>query len=128
MISAGGAPARPSAAAVRDAAEQLEEYFAGERRAFDLSLAPLASPRGPAMRDAIAAIGYGETRSYGEVAAAIGSSARAIGQACRNNALPIVIPCHRVLVAAGPDNYSAGDGLPTKTWLLAHERRHGEHA
>ncbi|HEX8389487.1 MAG TPA: methylated-DNA--[protein]-cysteine S-methyltransferase [Sphingomonas sp.] len=119
-----GDPVPASAASVRLAVEQLEQYFAGERREFDLPLTPLRSPRGPAMRDAIRAIGYAETRSHGEVAAAIGSSARAIGQACRTNAYPIIVPCHRVLAAGGTDNYSAGDGLPTKHRLLALERRH----
>ena len=124
-VLAEAVPVGASAAAVALAADQLERYFAGELRSFDLPLVPLRTPRGPAMRDAMAAIGYGNTRSYGEVAAAIGSSARAIGRACATNAYPIVIPCHRVLVASGRDNYSAGNGLVTKRWLLDHERRHG---
>ncbi|WEK44526.1 MAG: methylated-DNA--[protein]-cysteine S-methyltransferase [Candidatus Sphingomonas colombiensis] len=119
-IGVDDAPHLASADALRAAAEQLEAYFAGERRDFDLLLAPASTPRGGVLRAAIAAVGYGETASYGEVARAIGSSPRALGQACRRNPFPIVIPCHRIIGGAG--HYSAGDGLPTKNWLLNHER------
>ncbi|MBS0285501.1 MAG: methylated-DNA--[protein]-cysteine S-methyltransferase [Proteobacteria bacterium] len=106
--------------AVRAALEQLEAYFAGERRDFDLPLAPSTTPRGEVLRAAIVSVGYGDTASYGEVARTIGSSPRALGQACRRNPFPIVIPCHRV--TGGTGHYSAGEGLPTKNWLLNHER------
>ena len=119
-IGVDDAPRLANADALRAAAEQLEAYFAGERRDFDLPLAPLSTPRGEVLRAAIVAVGYGETASYGEVARAIGSSPRALGQACRRNPFPIVIPCHRITGGAG--HYSAGDGLVTKNWLLNHER------
>lgn len=104
---------------------QLKQWFAGERDTFDLLLAPAATPRGQALREAIAGIGYGETLSYGALARQAGSGARAIGQACARNSFPIIIPCHRVLGAQGVlGAYSAGEGPITKQWLLDHERRH----
>lgn len=121
-IGVAGPKAIAADDAVRCAAEQLEQFFAGERSDFALRLAPLRSARGEALRAAIVAVGYAETARYGELAQRIGSSARAIGQACRTNPFPIVVPCHRVLGGAG--HYSAGDGLVTKNWLLDHEQRH----
>lgn len=120
-------PARAGAAAVRAAREQIEQWFAGERTGFALPLAPARTPRGAALRDGIAAIGYGETASYGALAKALGSSPRAVGQACARNPFPLVIPCHRVLAAQGAlGAYSAGDGPATKQWLLDHEHRQRE--
>ena len=79
-------------------------------------------------RDSSAACGrrwkqipYGKTRSYGELAAAIGSAPRAVGGACGKNPIPIVIPCHRVLSKAGLGGYSGSGGLKTKETLLALE-------
>lgn len=118
-IGVAEAVRRASGDAVRAAAEQIEAYFAGERRDFDLLLAPSSTPRGEVLRAAIVAVGYGETASYGEVARRIASSPRAMGQTCRRNPLPIVVPCHRITGGAG--HYSGGDGLPTKNWLLNHE-------
>ena len=61
-------------------------------------------------------------RGYGAIARMIGSSPRAVGQACRRNPFPIVVPCHRVVGAGGAIGYySAGEGVATKRWLLAHE-------
>lgn len=119
-----GAPTPAGAVAVKTALDQLAAFFAGERRAFDLPLAPARTPRGQHLRQAIAAIGYGDTLGYGEIANRIGSSARAVGQACARNPLPIIVPCHRVLGAGGAlGHYSAGDGIATKRWLLAYEAR-----
>lgn len=111
------------AAPVRAAATQMREYFAGTRTTFDLPLEPPRTPRGAALRAAMCAIGYGETANYGAVAAATGSSARALGQACARNPFPIVVPCHRITSANGPEKYSAGDGPSTKRRLLDHEQR-----
>ncbi|WP_242185347.1 methylated-DNA--[protein]-cysteine S-methyltransferase [Sphingomonas sp. CARO-RG-8B-R24-01] len=113
-----------SARAVRAAAVQLEEWFGGTRRDFDLPLQPAVSPRGGALRAAMCAIPYGAAWSYGRLAAAAGSSARAIGQACARNPYPIVVPCHRVTNADGTlGAYSAGAGSRTKAWLLDFEAR-----
>ncbi len=114
-----------TSAAVRAAIAQIEEWFAGNRRDFDLPLAPSATPRCAVLRQAMVEIGYGDTISYGALAKLIGSSARAIGQACARNPFPIIVPCHRVLNANGSlGAYSGGDGPATKSHLLDHERRH----
>lgn len=115
----------PASSPVMKAAAQLRSYFDGALRAFDLPLIPLKSPRGEALRDAIASVPYGETITYGALAAAHDSGARAVGGACRRNPYPIVIPCHRVTSSHGsPEHYSGGDGPRTKAWLITHEARH----
>ncbi|MDF7774174.1 methylated-DNA--[protein]-cysteine S-methyltransferase [Sphingomonas sp. AOB5] len=116
---------RPDRPAVLAAAEQLEAWFEGELRAFDLALKPAASPRGQVLRDGLIAVGYGETISYGGLATRLASGPRAIGQLCSRNPFPIVVPCHRVLGTGTLGHYSAGDGISTKQWLLDHEQRHG---
>ena len=106
------------------ALSQVQDWFLGKRQSFDVPLVPLTSPEGQALRTGIAAIPYGETLTYGSVAARTGSVARAVGQACKTNAYPLVIPCHRVTSAAGPEFYSAGNGARTKGWLLDFEQNH----
>ncbi|AHE56686.1 methylated-DNA--[protein]-cysteine S-methyltransferase [Sphingomonas sanxanigenens] len=119
-VSTPTADALPKA--VAEAAAQLAAYFAGTLTDFDLPLAPAATPRGLALRDAIVGIAYGETMSYGALARSAGSAPRAIGQACARNPFPIIVPCHRVLGHGGQlGAYSAGDGPATKRWLLDHE-------
>ncbi|WP_084582448.1 methylated-DNA--[protein]-cysteine S-methyltransferase [Sphingomonas azotifigens] len=123
VIGAEGAP-MPGTAAVRHAAEQLAQWFAGERRHFNLPLAPPATPRGAILRDGLIAVPFGQTISYGDLSRVLGSSARAIGQLCARNPFPLVVPCHRVLnQGGGLGAYSAGEGPTTKSWLLDHERR-----
>jgi methylated-DNA-[protein]-cysteine S-methyltransferase len=106
------------------AIEQLAEWFAGERENFDLPLLPLDSGQGATLRSGIAAIPYGTTMTYGALATQTGSIARAVGQACKTNPFPIIIPCHRVISSAGPEYYSAGGGPRTKTWLIDFEYDH----
>lgn len=109
---------------LRAAAAQLAEYFAGVRISFDLPLVPPASPFHARMREAMMAIPYGETRSYGELAVRLGSNPRVIGQACGDNPIPIIVPCHRVLAAGGRiGGFSAAGGIATKRWLLGLESR-----
>lgn len=111
-------------AVLTETAAQLSAWFAGKLTRFDLPLAAPATLRGAAHREAIAAIPYGETMSYGALARMIGSSPRAIGQACRRNPFPIVVPCHRVIAAGGAIGYySGGKGITTKLWLLELEHR-----
>jgi len=102
--------------------EQVAEYAAGERRAFDL---PVAVPDGftGAVMDAMAAIPYGETRTYGELAAELDTAAVAVGQACGRNPVPVVVPCHRVVGTDSLGGYSAEGGLDLKARLLALEDR-----
>lgn len=114
---------------VREAAAQLRAYFDGRLHDFDIPLIPLPSLRGQVLREGIAAIGYGETLSYGALARSLGSAPRAVGQACARNPYPLVIPCHRVLASGGKlGAYSAGEGPRTKQWLLDHETRHARKA
>ena len=120
----GSAPAGEASPLLDEARRQLEAYFEGRLRAFDLPLAPAGTMFQARVWKAMAAIPFGQTRSYGELAAKLRSGARPIGSACGRNPLPIIIPCHRVLAAGGrPGGYSGGDGLPTKAWLLDLERR-----
>ena len=107
-------------------ATQLREYFAGTRRDFDLPLAPEGTEFQRRVWNALREIPYGQTRTYGDVAAQIEcGAARAIGQANRRNPIPIVIPCHRVLASSGIGGYAgeSGEGkhVDTKRWLLRHE-------
>jgi methylated-DNA-[protein]-cysteine S-methyltransferase len=116
---------RPAAPAPKDhpllnrANAQLTEYFEGGRQQFDLPL----SPQGTAFQQAVwgymEEIPYGETRSYGEIADALGNAnkARAVGGAANKNPLPIVIPCHRVLGSSGNLTGFAG-GLEIKRFLI----------
>ena len=125
-ILASGEAVANDAPAVREAVRQLEAYFAGRLTIFDLPLAPSPTERGAVLRQGIVDIAYGETASYGALANAIGSSPRAIGQACARNPFPIVVPCHRILGAGGAlGAYSAGNGPITKSTLLDHERPQG---
>lgn len=123
-IGAEGGAAQGTAYAIRVATEQIEQWFAGVRRGFDLPLEAPATLRGAILRDGLIAVPFGQTTSYGELSHVLGSSARAIGQLCARNPFPLVVPCHRVLNHnGGLGAYSAGDGPTTKSWLLDHERR-----
>ena len=108
------------------AAAQLVEYFAGQRREFDLPLGPRGTGFQALVWRALTAIPYGETRSYGELARAIGrpAASRAVGAANGKNPISIIVPCHRVIAASGELTGYAG-GLAAKGWLLAHEVRFG---
>jgi methylated-DNA-[protein]-cysteine S-methyltransferase len=101
---------------------QLEQYFAGERREFELELAPSGTSFQLEVWRALRAIPYGDTASYGEIAAAVGQpgAARAVGGANNRNPIAIVIPCHRVIGADGTLT-GYGGGLPRKQRLLALE-------
>ncbi|CAK0761846.1 methylated-DNA-(protein)-cysteine S-methyltransferase [uncultured Gammaproteobacteria bacterium] len=105
------------------AALQLADWFAGRRRGFDLPLEPGGTAFQRRVWAALAAIPYGETRTYGQLAAALGSGPRAVGGACGRNPIPIIVPCHRVLAASGGEGgYSGFGGLATKRHLLEFER------
>lgn len=107
---------------LRAAREELLAYFAGERRDFDLPLDPAGTDFQRAVWEALRAIPYGGTRTYGEIAAAVGrpKAVRAVGQANHVNPLPIFIPCHRVVGKNGALTGYAG-GLDLKRALLALE-------
>ena len=108
---------------IQKAAAQVKEYFAGKRKQFKLPLAPHGTEFQQAVWRALQDIPYGETRSYKEIAAAIGrpKAVRAVGMANNRNPISIIVPCHRVI---GHDGklVGYGGGLPLKQRLLELER------
>ena len=115
---------RPDDAGFADVRAQLDEYFAGSRTSFDLRLHASGNPLQLAVWELIAAIPYGATRSYGDLARDLGDRtlAQAVGTACGRNPLPIVVPCHRVVGADG-GLVGFGGGLARKRYLLDLEHR-----
>ncbi len=114
-------PRRPSTL-TNAAATQLQEYFAGKRRFFDLALSPHGTEFQLSVWKALESIPYGQTRTYAEIAEAVGNPKgyRAVGMANNKNPLPIVVPCHRVIGADGKLVGYAG-GLKVKRYLLGIE-------
>jgi len=114
----------PANALAERAARQLERYREDPDARFDLPLAIEGSAFQKRVWEAMCAIARGRTRTYGELARELGGEARAVGQACGDNRLPIVIPCHRVVAADGVGGFAhATDGylIEAKRWLLLHE-------
>ena len=105
-----------------EAEKQLLEYFAGKRKAFELPLSLSGTDFRKKVWNAIAAIPYGETRSYKQIAETVGNprAVRAVGSACNRNPIPIIIPCHRVVGTNTPGGYAYG--LSVKNDLLTIER------
>lgn len=103
---------------------QLEEYFAGTRKDFQLALNSKGTEFQQKVWAALLEIPFGETRSYGEQARLIGDhkAVRAVGLANGKNPIPIIVPCHRVIGADGSMT-GFGGGIERKKWLLAHEAR-----
>jgi len=108
---------------LRQAAFELEEYFAGKRSVFDLPLDPVGTPFQLEVWRALRDVPFGETAAYGEIARRIGrpAASRAVGAANGRNPISIIIPCHRI-IGAGGDLTGYGGGLNRKEWLLRHER------
>jgi methylated-DNA-[protein]-cysteine S-methyltransferase len=119
-----GRTRRLRSAVLRRAAVQLDEYFAGSRRVFDLPLDLCGTPFQVRAWNALADVPYGTTVTYGEQALRLGvpRAARAIGATNGSNPVPIVLPCHRVVGTDGALT-GYGGGLDVKRWLLTHERR-----
>jgi methylated-DNA-[protein]-cysteine S-methyltransferase len=113
---------RPASAILERARQQLAEYFAGARTAFDLPLAMKGATFERRVWRALEAIPYGTTLSYGELARRLGAprATRAVGAANGKNPIPIIVPCHRV-VGVGGALTGFGGGLDRKRWLLEHE-------
>ena len=110
-----------------DAVRQLDEYFAGERRDFDLPLRLSGTEFQVSVLSELQKIPYGETTSYSDIAARIGrpKAVRAVGAANGRNPIPIIVPCHRV-IGRGGDLTGFGGGLDTKEALLRLEAEHGQ--
>lgn len=126
FLGARATKVTPRTAAARTATAALTRYFADPQR-------PLAIPIDLAGTDfqrrvwrALRRIRPGAVRCYGDIAKELGSSARAVGNACRANPIPIVVPCHRVVAVAGLGGFMGqrtGRAMRLKHWLLEHERR-----
>jgi len=105
-----------------EARQQLAAYFARKLMRFDLPLAPAGSEFQQQVWQAMLRIPFGATKTYGEIATALGANARAVGGACGSNPIPVIIPCHRI-VGAGDTlgGYSGAGGAATKRFLLTLE-------
>ncbi len=116
----------PRSLLAKEAVRQLRAYFKDASSGFGLPLAPAGTPFQRRVWAAIETIPSGETMSYGELAAAIASGPRAVGNACGANPYPVVVPCHRVIAAGGSlGGFGRHRGdflLYIKRWLLEHER------
>lgn len=121
------AEVKPTTPLAKEAVRQLRAYLKDAHFEFSLPLAPAGTHFQRRVWQQIAAIPCGTTRSYGEVAAAIRSGPRAVGNACGANPYPLVVPCHRVLAAnqglGGFARQRGGFLLEVKKWLLQHEGR-----
>jgi len=119
-------PQLPRALLAKEAVRQLRAWLQDPHFIFGLPLAPAGTHFQRRVWQAIAAIPTGETRSYGTIAAQLGSGARAVGNACGANPYPIIVPCHRVIAAnQGLGGFARNRGgflLDIKRWLLQHER------
>ncbi|MCB9948575.1 MAG: methylated-DNA--[protein]-cysteine S-methyltransferase [Rhodospirillaceae bacterium] len=111
----GGCPVLAAAAA------QLDAYFSGRLKAFDLPLAPRGGNLQQRVWQAMSAIPYGSVASYGDIARQVDADPRAVGAACGANPIPIIIPCHRVVGTGHSGGYSGAGGLATKHRLLVLE-------
>ncbi|MBY5983995.1 methylated-DNA--[protein]-cysteine S-methyltransferase [Halomonas sp. DP5Y7-2] len=123
MENAAAATSTPRATPLTEVCrEQLTEFFAGQRQQFDLPLEPQGTEFQRQVWQALAAIPFGETRSYGQLAEGLGrkGAQRAVGAANGRNPISIVIPCHRVIGSDGSLTGYAG-GMGRKQWLLAFE-------
>jgi methylated-DNA-[protein]-cysteine S-methyltransferase len=109
-----------------DAERQLSEYFAGKRKEFEVPLDMRGTPFQKNVWEALLAIPFGETRSYGQIAKQLGNpnATRAVGAANGRNPLPIIVPCHRVIGSSGSLT-GFGGGLETKAQLLSLEQKDG---
>jgi methylated-DNA-[protein]-cysteine S-methyltransferase len=106
------------------ATKQLAEYFAGNRRTFDVPVSLAGTEFQRSVWSTLEEIPFGEVRSYGDVGMSTGraTAGRAVGGAVGANPVPIIVPCHRVLASDGRiTGYSGGNGIATKAWLLDHE-------
>lgn len=116
-----GAATGSVSALLVEAGRQLHEYFAGRRQTFDLPLTPAGGAFHQDVWRLMREIPFGRTATYGELARRLDCAAQPVGSACAANPIAILIPCHRVVAAAGLGGFSGGDGVETKRFLLHHE-------
>jgi methylated-DNA-[protein]-cysteine S-methyltransferase len=118
-LSMGFKGIRQETPVLKETARQMHEYLRGQRKEFELPLAPQGTPFQLSVWKALQQIPYGETRSYKDIACAIGNpkAVRAVGGANHNNPISFIIPCHRVIGADG-SMVGYGGGLELKKTLL----------
>lgn len=126
ILPAGVAEHRPSAASVRDVVIALRRYFRDPHAPFDVPLGPAGTVFQRRVWALLQIIPVGQTVTYATLARRLSTSARALGQACRANPIPIIVPCHRVVAAQGLGGFMGGspDYLDVKRWLIRHEAQH----
>ncbi|MBV7396306.1 methylated-DNA--[protein]-cysteine S-methyltransferase [Mameliella sediminis] len=117
--------ARDDTPLLNRAAAQVAAYFDGTLTEFDLPFRVEASPFQQQVCAQIAAIPFGETTTYGEIAKTLNAPPQAVGRGCGGNPIPLFIPCHRVLGTNGLGGFSGGTGVETKVALLRHEKAGG---
>lgn len=125
FLPAAARPHLPRSPGRRRTCQRLLDYLDDPSTPLALPLQVEGTPFQRRVWQALCHIPAGSTRSYGELARQLGSSARAVGGACRRNKIPLVIPCHRVVAESGPGGFmgqTAGNELAIKRWLLAHEQ------
>jgi len=119
-------PQPPDSAFAESVCRQLQHYFENPDAGFFIPLEAGGTPHQNKVWQAMLDIPRGQTRSYGELASELHSSAQAVGQACGANPIPVIIPCHRVVSKSGLGGFmkhGSGAPLDIKRWLLAHEQR-----
>lgn len=117
----GDAAREDTSDVLEEARRQLLAYDSGTLQVFDLPLRVAGSDFQRAVCDAMSAIAFGDTCTYGDIARLLGVPAQAVGQACGGNPVPVIIPCHRVMGAKGLTGFSGAGGVETKVALLRHE-------
>ena len=117
-------PGHGDCALMNETREQLERYFAGQCGAFSLPVMTRGTEFQQRVWTALESIPAGQAITYGELARRVGSSARAVGGACRHNPVALIVPCHRVVSSQGIGGYAGdvdGPSINVKHWLLQHE-------
>ena len=114
----GWSTTQTSTSLLKETHNWINKFFKGNINAPNLPLHPAGSKFQKQVWAEMAAIPFGETRSYGDIARKLNTAAQAVGNACGANPIPLLIPCHRVIGSNGLGGYSGGDGLSTKTILL----------
>ena len=128
FLSLRHADIAPATAFAQRVVDQLLRYFSHPRQRFSIPLLLQGTPFQKRVWDALLKLPAGATISYGALAAQLATGARAVGNACRANPVPIIVPCHRIVAYNGLGGYSgaiAGTQLGIKRWLLEHERHAG---
>ncbi len=124
FISQSAKSIQPRSPLAKSIVQQIRQYFSGERQRFEVKLNMRGTDFQNSVWRELLTVRYGKVKTYGEVAARLNTSARAVGNACRQNPVPLIVPCHRIVAASGIGGYSGNTSGPIhsiKFELLAHE-------